>query len=474
MKLIILSAIAAMVMAAQAAAADVMTRKVAFTSGGESMAGILHLPADHAGRRLPGILVAGSWTTVKEQMAQNYAQELARQGYAALTFDFRNFGESGGEPRAYESPSRKVADFRAAAEFLQTVPEVDATRTGILAVCASAGYAAQAINEGAPIKAFVAVAGWFHDKASVGSIYGGDAGVAARIKAGEEARAIFDRDGEVRYVKAFDYKDTSAAMAGPFDYYGSANRGGIAQWDNRFALMGWPEWLTYDSVAAAKALKVPSLFVHSDNAALAANVRAIHAAVRAPKDLLWSSEDHFSFYDDPQVVKRSSDAAVRHFARYLTRELGPTGTADEAQVISVVSSIPLAVDLAAYDVAERAFAPKILIDYTSLWGGEAQRMTPAALMTAWRGIVPGFDATRHEIADVKATIEGDTARASAFVDGRHYLGERVWRPIGIYDWQLARIDGMWKVTHMTFSLTQELGERALAAEAMERAKEKMK
>lgn len=472
MKTVFLGALAAFFMAVQVSAQEIVTRKVSFTSDGERMAGVLHLPADHDGRKLTGILVSGSWTTVKEQMPQNYAQELARQGYAALTFDFRNFGESGGTLRAYESPARKVADFKAAASFLQSLPEVDAARTGVLAVCASAGYAAQAINEGAPLKAYAAVAGWFHDQASVATIYGGKEGVASRIKTGDEARQAFETSGEVRYVKAFDYTDASAAMFGPFDYYGSSERGNIPQWDNRFALMSWTDWLTYDSVAAAKALKVPSLFVHSDNAALAANVKAIFAAVTAPKELVWSKEDHFAFYDEPQVVQRATQAAARHFAKTLTRDLGPVGTEEEARIISVVSSIPLAVDLAAYDLAARAFAPQIVVDYTSLWGGEAQRMTPEELMTAWRGIVPGFDATRHEIGDLKVAVEGDKASASAFVDGRHYLDGRVWRPVGLYDWRLTRIAGQWKVTHMTFTVTQEIGERALAETAMERAKKK--
>lgn len=230
MKIVFLSIIAALILAAPAGAQDIVTRKVSFTSGGDRMVGVLHLPADHSSEKLPGILVTGSWTTVKEQMAQNYARELARHGYAALTFDFRGFGESGGVPRNLESPARKVADFKAAAAFLRTLPEVDAARTGVLAVCASAGYAAQAINEGAPLKAYVAVAGWFHDKASVGSIYGGDEGVVRRLKASEDARRAFESSGEVRYVKAFDYRDESAAMTGPFDYYGRADRGAIPQW----------------------------------------------------------------------------------------------------------------------------------------------------------------------------------------------------------------------------------------------------
>ncbi|MEL7204323.1 MAG: hypothetical protein AAGL19_09145, partial [Pseudomonadota bacterium] len=44
--------------------------------------------------------------------------------------------------------------------------------------------------------------------------------------------------------------------------------------------------------------------------------------------------------------------------------LPPAGDPTEAQIRTLVSSIPLAVDRAAYDLAEAAFAPEIVIDYT--------------------------------------------------------------------------------------------------------------
>ncbi len=148
----------------------------------------------------------------------------------------------------------------------------------------------------------------------------------------------------------------------------------------------------------------------------------------------------------------------------------PAGDPDSAKVIAVVASIPLAVDLGRYDLAEAAFAPEIVIDYSSLWGGEPQRTTPAALMDAWRGLVPGFDATRHELLDVEARIDGDAAEATARVDGRHWIGDALWRPIGLYRWALERLYGRWKVTAMTFTLTREIGDRGLVAVAADRAR----
>jgi hypothetical protein len=166
-------------------------------------------------------------------------------------------------------------------------------------------------------------------------------------------------------------------------------------------------------------------------------------------------------------AQAAQTAATQTVARSTTP--APVGAAEASRVISVVSSIPLAVDLARYELAEAAFAPSIVIDYTSLWGGEPATMTPAALMTAWRGIVPGFTATWHEISNVSATVEGERATARADVDGRHWIGDRLWRPIGHYHWELQQQAGQWKVTRMVFTMTREIGDRALAQQAMARA-----
>ena len=152
--------------------------------------------------------------------------------------------------------------------------------------------------------------------------------------------------------------------------------------------------------------------------------------------------------------------------------LGSVGAPEASKVISVVASIPLAVDLAAHDLAEKAFAEKVVIDYTSLWGGTPNTMTPQELMAAWKGIVPGFDATWHELSRLTAQINGNKVTAGAFVDGRHWLGDKLWRPVGNYEWDLEKQGGQWKVTRMAFKMTQEIGDRAVAGLAMEKAKRK--
>lgn len=81
--------------------------------------------------------------------------------------------------------------------------------------------------------------------------------------------------------------------------------------------MSWPEWLGYDSLAHAKQLEVPTMLIHSDNAALPMNVKAIYEALPGNKELVWSTDGHLDFYDRPDLVDRSADAADLHFDRSL-------------------------------------------------------------------------------------------------------------------------------------------------------------
>ena len=97
---------------------DIKMKKVNFNSEGSTLIGNLYLPAGYDNTKsYPAIVVSGSWTTVKEQMAGLYARKLSNEGFITLAFDFRNFGESGGEPRFYESPSLKKVDIKNAIKY---------------------------------------------------------------------------------------------------------------------------------------------------------------------------------------------------------------------------------------------------------------------------------------------------------------------------------------------------------------------
>lgn len=288
-----------------------------FISGGVPLAGRMHRRADAGTDRQPAVVLAGSWLTVKEQMADRYAAALADLGYTAFTFDFAGFGQSGGAPRQLESPARKMDDLAAAVGYVRTLSLVRPGPPALLAVCASAQYALAAVARGLPVAALVSVAGWFHDLPSVAPLYGGAEGVAERLDRADKALARYLAAGEVVTVPAYDPDDERAGMAFRLDYYGEADRGAVPAWTNEMAEMSWRPWLTFDGLSAAAAVTVPTLFVHGDGCMLPDNVRAIAATMGAETD--WREGEQIDFYDRPAQVDAAVAAADAHFRKAAAR-----------------------------------------------------------------------------------------------------------------------------------------------------------
>jgi uncharacterized protein len=290
---------------------------VVFHSHGVPLVGRIFRNSPTLIERQPAVIVTGSWLTVKEQMASTYARRLADAGYTTLAFDFAGFGQSHGEPRQAEIPSRKIRDIISAAEFLQSLAFVHPDRIGALAICASAQYTLRALAERAPIRSFVSVAGWYHDPASVAPFYGGDAGVRMRIDRGSRAVEEYGRSGKVLMAPAYKDGDDRAGMYFRLDYYGQADRGAVPAWKNEMAEMTWFYWLTFDGLSVANRVSTPTLFVHSDGAVFPQNVKQIQAQLTGPAELVWTEGDQIDFYDRPSQVDQAVSAATNWFGKTL-------------------------------------------------------------------------------------------------------------------------------------------------------------
>lgn len=294
-------------------------RRVTFKSGADTLVGQIHLPeGGSALSPVPAVVVTGAWFTVKEQMPTIYARELALRGYAALVFDFRGFGESGGAVRQRETPSDKIGDIVAAAAFLKAQPEVDGARVAGLGICASAGYMVGAATESADLKSVALVAPWLHDAALVEMIYGGKDAVAGLIQAGRKADASFKATARQTFVPGASRTDRTAIM---FDvpYYTETSRGLIPAWRNEVDSGFWESWLTFDPMKYAPKLWQPFLMVESEAAALPAGARQFVTKVPRDKHELWlDGVSQFDFYDQPAVVSVSVDT-IDHYLQNMWR-----------------------------------------------------------------------------------------------------------------------------------------------------------
>lgn len=289
-------------------------KKVVFDSHSRTLVGNLYLPNDYKdGDKLPGVVVTGAWTTVKEQMPATYAVELADRGYAALVFDFRGWGESNDDIRFLENPKRKTEDINAAADYLVTRPEVDGDKVAGLGICASAGYMSDAAASNPNIKSLALVAPWLHNREIVNVVYGGEEGVNGLIETSREATT---KPNSMILEAASTTNDKAVMYQTP--YYTETDRGLIQEYDNKFNAASWEGWLTYDALQTADVQTKPTLMVHSEAAAIPQGAKEYAERAGDTASLIMIDDvTQFDFYDQPEAVTTSSDAVAKHFAETL-------------------------------------------------------------------------------------------------------------------------------------------------------------
>lgn len=133
--------------------------------------------------------------------------------------------------------------------------------------------------------------------------------------------------------------------------------------------------------------------------------------------------------------------------------------ADEAAITTVIESVSAFADRGEFEALERLYAPEVLVDYTSLSGGEPEVKSAQALMTQWAGVLPGFERTRHALSDVRVRLSGSTAVATASVVADHWLGSQHWQVSGRYEYRLVRDGRDWRINAHKLTVTGERGSR---------------
>jgi fermentation-respiration switch protein FrsA (DUF1100 family) len=291
----------------------VVEERVVFQVDSVDVVGIMRLPLD--ANASAALVFSGPLTSVKEQATGNYAVAMAARGFVTLTFDHRHFGESDGFPRQYEHPGRKVEDFRGALGFLESRAEVDPDRIGAVGICAGAGYLAPAVAGDDRVKAWGAVAGFFHDVGQQREWLGDD--YESVLERAIAAREQYEDTGEAEVIPAVGEGEVAVALAEAFEYYGT-ERGRVPNYTNQFALMSREHTIRWDAQASAYDITIPTLIVHSQNALAPSLARKFFAALGGLKEQVWvESEGHIDFYDEPKRIGTAADHLTRHFRAHL-------------------------------------------------------------------------------------------------------------------------------------------------------------
>lgn len=113
---------------------------VSFRSGADQISAWLYRPEDTCPNGAPLLVMAHGLGGVRVMRLDAYAERFAAAGYACLVFDYRNFGDSGGEPRQLLDVGMQLEDWAAAVDYAHTLPGVDRDRIGLWGTSFSGGH----------------------------------------------------------------------------------------------------------------------------------------------------------------------------------------------------------------------------------------------------------------------------------------------------------------------------------------------
>lgn len=302
---------------------NVVRKPVSFASDDETLRGWLYLPSIvPAGMKLPGIVTANAMTGVKEINLRDYAERFAKAGFATITFDYRYWGESSGEPRYHIAPMEHRRDISNALTTLAAQPEVDASRIGGWGISIGGGH-------------MLFLATWEpRFKAVVATSTGIDSPREGKPLSPEEARSRYDQLAEASRVEERDRPGANITtmqawcpehvdgcalpVKEAYDFYKKAQQSYAPGFENRLTSTSFANMQADDAAFAIHLAKVPILILHPDMDVIPVeNVLFYFKRAPEPKELVVLSGMHTTTYTGGKHLEEAANMAIDWFKRYL-------------------------------------------------------------------------------------------------------------------------------------------------------------
>ncbi|HUB98825.1 MAG TPA: alpha/beta fold hydrolase [Solirubrobacterales bacterium] len=259
------------------------------------------------GDRVPIVVIAHGLSGTRRDRLGPFAENFADDGLAALVFDHRGFGESGGEPDLFE-PRRQLEDWRAAIAQARSLAGVDPDRVVTFGSSMGGGNALAAAAADRRVAAAISQVPFLD---IVTQSHRSSPAVTARLM-------LAAARGE--HVPVVGQPDEAAFINAPGAEQGWRRvvaTGEDSRWRDRVSarwLLGRP----FRPARHAAKLHCPWLVCVGEADRVARPGPAIAAARRAPQGELrtYPGVDHFDIYDGPE-----HDAVVADQLQFLRRHL---------------------------------------------------------------------------------------------------------------------------------------------------------
>lgn len=292
---------------------------VGFSSEGVTCRGWWTVPrAVAAGSRVPAIVLAHGFSGVKEMALDRFAAEFARAGFASLTFDYRGFGASDGEPRQDIDPHAQITDYRNALSWVRARPEVDPARVGVWGTSYSGAHVLMVAALDRRVKAVVAQVPAIDGFETFTRMVGVEARDAMAAMLIEERERIY-AGGAPQMMPVVGPEGTAAALPGDeawqwFQSYASH----APSWRNEITLRSIERLLEYSPLRwIDRIAPTPLLLIAAEHDFIPIDLtREAFARAGEPKELVVLPVGHFAPYDPPHFAT-AAGLAVDWFRKHL-------------------------------------------------------------------------------------------------------------------------------------------------------------
>lgn len=148
----------------------------------------------------------------------------------------------------------------------------------------------------------------------------------------------------------------------------------------------------------------------------------------------------------------------------------PNALADRQDIEDTVVRLFVATDRRDWASFEACLADMVILDMTSVTGGEPLHMTPTDFIAGWASGLAAIDHVHHQVGNFQVDVDGDRATAFCYGIAFHHR-EKIASAaksrtfVGSYDIHLTRTRGRWRIDLFRFNLKFVEGNRELEIES---------
>lgn len=283
-----------------------MTREdLCFRAGSDPCAAWLYRPATDI-RPAPIVVMDHGLSGTRRDRLGAFAERFAAAGAAALVFDHRGFGDSGGEPDHFD-PARQLEDWLAAIDCARAQPGIDVERVATFGSSMGGGNALAAAAADTRVAAAISQVPFLDIRRQA---HRSAPWVTARMLAAAVRGGYLPAVGQPHQAAFIN------APGGEAGWRHVVEIGEDSRWRNR-ASARWLLGRPYGPARLASKLHCPWLVCVGEADRVARPGPAIAAARRAPLGELrtYPGVDHFDIYDGPAheaIVADQLDFLRRH------------------------------------------------------------------------------------------------------------------------------------------------------------------